>query len=235
MASSVARMKAKTRSVLVKSPTLLQVDGWWDYERLRWDNRRLPEPLRTVMSVEGMIGAEQAEVLFDLAAAADPAGCIVEVGSFRGRSTVALALGSQYGAGAAVYAVEPHEPFDGVISRFKGGDDREAFMRNVLRSHCTSTVRLVNLPSVQVAASWAQPISLLFLDGDHTFEGVRRDFEAWSPHLADGGTLVLDDTDLDGPRLLLEKVLAPEGWTVSQAVGRMQVLASPGSAEAPAR
>ena len=57
------------------------------------------------------------------------------------------------------------------------------------------TVRLVNLSSEVVAPGWTCPVSLLWVDGDHRYEGVRRDIDCWARHLAPGATVVLDDMD----------------------------------------
>src|SRR5437868_8006845 len=62
-----------------------------------------------------MISAEELLFLEGLAREVQPPECIVEVGSYRGRSTAALAAGSRAGGGAAVYAIEPHEQFTGVL------------------------------------------------------------------------------------------------------------------------
>lgn len=38
-----------------------------------------------------------------------------------------------------------------------------------------------------------RPLDLLFIDGDHTYEGVRQDFEIYAPLVRDGGLIVLHD------------------------------------------
>jgi hypothetical protein len=37
------------------------------------------------------------------------------------------------------------------------------------------------------------PPGMLWLDGDHATESVRRDLEQWRPHLVNGGIVVFDD------------------------------------------
>jgi predicted O-methyltransferase YrrM len=37
------------------------------------------------------------------------------------------------------------------------------------------------------------PVDFLFIDGDHTYEGVKQDFEMYSPLVKDGGLIVLHD------------------------------------------
>ena len=39
----------------------------------------------------------------------------------------------------------------------------------------------------------SEPIDLLFVDGDHREEGVRADFEHWSPHVRVGGHVLFHD------------------------------------------
>ena len=41
---------------------------------------------------------------------------------------------------------------------------------------------------------------MLWIDGDHAYESVRRDFELWEPRVVDGGVVALHDTLFwDGP------------------------------------
>jgi hypothetical protein len=70
--------------------------------------------LDLILSIPGSTDSDEVSLLYELARQAT-AGCIVEVGSAKGRSTAALALGAKRGSGAAVYAIEPHEPFQGVL------------------------------------------------------------------------------------------------------------------------
>jgi predicted O-methyltransferase YrrM len=37
------------------------------------------------------------------------------------------------------------------------------------------------------------PIDFLFIDGDHTYEGVKRDFELYSPLVKKGGIIAFHD------------------------------------------
>lgn len=160
-------------------------------------------------------------LLYELAARAI-GGCIVEVGSYRGRSTVVLARGSATGQGAPIFAVEPHEPFVGPRGGEFGPEDRAAFFRNMVRTGAYRHVRLLNTSSEVVAPGWNEPVALLWIDGDHSYEGVRRDFDAWAPHLMPGCDVVLDDTDDPalGPQRLVEE-LTSAGWVEVARVDRV--------------
>jgi predicted O-methyltransferase YrrM len=47
--------------------------------------------------------------------------------------------------------------------------------------------------SSEIAASFTQPTDLLFIDGDHSYDGVMADLHCWLPKLRDGGWLVMHD------------------------------------------
>jgi hypothetical protein len=115
---------------------------------------------------------------------------IVEIGSFKGKSAVALASGQALGCFAEtglVYCVEPHLPFTGLYGGVFGAQDRRDFYAIMLETGFVERVCLINLRSDVAAKGWKQPIGLLFIDGDHTLEGVRSDISAWEGHLTTGG------------------------------------------------
>ena len=180
-----------------------------------------PDELRAIASIKGWLSPAAATLLYDLASRVTN-GCIVEVGSYRGRSTVALARGSAYGREAPVFAVEPHEPFVGVRGGEFGADDRGAFFRNMLRTGAYRNVRLLNISSEVLVPGWRFPVALLWLDGDHSYDGVRRDFDAWQPHLLRGCDVVFDDTDDPdlGPYRVVQELLE-EGWAEVGRVDRV--------------
>lgn len=43
------------------------------------------------------------------------------------------------------------------------------------------------------------PVDFLFIDGDHTYEGVKKDFEMYSPLVKDGGIIVFHDIAVHPP------------------------------------
>jgi predicted O-methyltransferase YrrM len=180
----------------------------------RLGETRLLDVIPDYDKVDGWLKLAEAEALFRHAAAVS-AGCIVEVGSFRGRSTVALCAGSSAGAKVPVYAVEPHEHFTGTKGGVYGPGDRKAFFRTMLATKMTAVVRLLNTSSELVTANWNQKVSLLFIDGDRREESVRRDFLSWAPHLADQAVVIFRDAQEQGPAKVIAAhitmgVLAPE-------------------------
>jgi|tagenome__1003787_1003787.scaffolds.fasta_scaffold20935056_2 hypothetical protein len=180
---------------------------------------------RLFKRTQGMTNLKEASLLYELAREAR-IGCIVEVGSYRGRSTVALGLGSMDGNRLPVFAIEPHEQFRGVLGGQFGAEDRGAFFRAMLDSACYQVVRLVNLSSEIVAAQWTKPVGLLWIDGDHSYEGVKRDFSCWSPHLTDNATVAFDDaTDPTiGPYKIIAELLQSGLFQKIETVNKITVL-----------
>jgi hypothetical protein len=179
----------------------------------------LPGHMQKIVSVEGHLGQGEAQLLFDLASNVSD-GCIVEVGSYRGKSTVALGLGARAAKrGVRVYAVDPHEAFVGVLGGVFGPQDRLAFFQNMLRTGCAETVRLINVSSEVVSKGWEHPIGLLWIDGDHRYEAVRRDFACWAPFLVEKGVVAFHDSldeNLGPARLIAELVGSGTYQKVSQ-------------------
>ena len=56
-------------------------------------------------------------------------------------------------------------------------------------------IRTLRGDSAFVATQWSndRPIDLLLIDGDHSYAGVRSDWEAWTPHLAPNAWLLMHD------------------------------------------
>src|SRR4249920_1799043 len=179
-----------------------------------------PRQVRRALSVEGMVSDAEAAKLMVLAAGVPEDACIVEVGSYRGRSTCALAVGAD---GARVYAIEPHESFAGGLGGAFGPPARRAFFENLLRVGVVEKVRLVNLSAEVVCKGWTLPIGLLWIDGDHSEEGVRRDFGAFEPFLRPGGVVAFHDArdPEGGPAKLIEELRASGAYEPADAVGEL--------------
>ena len=146
-----------------------------------------------VDEIEGWLPLEEAEYL--RLAARSAIGSIVEIGCYRGRSTAALALGALESSGSIqkVYSIDPHDEFTGQLGGAFGPIDRVHYYRNVLRAGVAEHASLINLPSQNVAQIWEKPVGLLFVDGDHRYEAVRKDVDCWLPHVVAGGAIIFDD------------------------------------------
>ena len=57
--------------------------------------------------------------------------------------------------------------------------------------------------SVEIAREWKDKISLLFIDGDHSFWGCHMDIKAWFPHLAENAVMLFHDCDESSPGVVM--------------------------------
>lgn len=142
----------------------------------------------TLAQVDGYLFPHEAVFLFRLARSAPGDGAIVEVGSYRGRSTLCLAAGVRGRRATRIISVDPHVY----------GSEQE--LRNNLRhfGHA-GAVDLVVAQSVAAARSWRGSVRAVFIDGNHEQASVAADVEAWLPFLEAGGFILLhDSTELSG-------------------------------------
>jgi predicted O-methyltransferase YrrM len=65
--------------------------------------------------------------------------------------------------------------------------------RNIMEAGVGANVRLIPATTREAAARWTQPIDYLYIDADHSYEGVRADLRAWVPHVKPGGLILGDD------------------------------------------
>jgi predicted O-methyltransferase YrrM len=147
--------------------------------------------------IPGWLTDEEGEALYELARACRGEAVIVEIGSWKGKSTVCLGLGSRAGASVPVYAIDPHADY-----RF--GD----FKANVERAGIADLVRPVASLSQSAADDFDKPIELLFVDGSHQYDLVLEDFEKWVPKVVEGGWVAFHDTTwTPGPRRVVGQAI----------------------------
>jgi predicted O-methyltransferase YrrM len=153
--------------------------------------------LADVADVEGWMTEAQARRLWDRARDVAPGGRIVEIGSFRGRSTIVLARAAA--PDVEVVAIDPHlgtdrGPQEIVTTAEQGDSDNDVFRANLARAGVQDRVRHVRKLSSAAGTDVADPITLLYIDGAHRFGPARADIREWGARVAPGGTLLVHDT-----------------------------------------
>lgn len=149
----------------------------------------------TLAALEGLIPEAVGLRLASLASSVPADRCIVEIGSYKGKSTCYLAAGARAGLGAPVFAIDPWELPGNITGRFHFADreTREAFTAQVARAGLTAQVTPFRAFADLLAPFWLRPIGLLYIDGSHAEGDVWNDWSLWSPHLAPGGIVAFDD------------------------------------------
>ncbi len=159
----------------------------------------------------GFMVENEIRFLATLAACAPAVGVIVEIGSFKGKSTVGLAtVCDQYGLGPVV-AIDPHAGLS-----YLGPDAPhqsptfDEFLASLKSAGVEHIVEVHRAFSRDLADNWNRPIRLLWIDGDHSYKGCKEDFDLFSPYLSEGAIVAFHDTlnAFDGPiRVFVEEVL----------------------------
>jgi MMP 1-O-methyltransferase len=150
-----------------------------------------------IADIPGWLTDEEGEALYELAKRCSGRGVIVEIGSWKGKSTICLGLGSRAGAGVRIFAIDPHADY-----RF--GD----FKANVDRAGITDLVTPMASLSQAAADDFEEPVELLFVDGSHEYDLVLEDFEKWVPKVVDGGWVAFHDTTWTaGPRKVVGQAI----------------------------
>jgi len=110
-------------------------------------------------------------------------GSIVEIGSFKGRTTICLALGSKLKGREKIYAVDPL--IDPQI--------RQQFTENIKKAKVDDYVIPLFKKSEEAISDFTAPTRLLFIDGCHEYEEVKKDILLWKKHLIEGGIIAMHD------------------------------------------
>lgn len=126
----------------------------------------------------GMLYKEQLKELKDIRV-------IVEIGTDWGYSFFTLARDFP---DAAVYSIDDW--------RYHDAERAKVHVRHML--HDFKNARLLELESSVAYRWWRQPenyldIDLLHIDGDHSGEGVKKDYESWGSIVRPGGAIMFHD------------------------------------------
>lgn len=145
--------------------------------------------------VDGWLGKREGPYLYSLAKAVSSLGVIVEIGSWKGKSTIWLAQGAQAGQGGEVYAIDPHVGGpDQEQKGYRNVHTEEEFKNNIRLAGVEHLVVPLVMTSREAVQGWNRPIGLLWVDGDHSYENVKFDLYNWEPYVVVGGVIAFHDT-----------------------------------------
>jgi predicted O-methyltransferase YrrM len=135
---------------------------------------------------------DEAALLFRCARNVPAGSTVAEIGRFKGGSTFLIAVALPEGARLVSYdlhmAIETDIP----------GAQLDRELSAVLdRSALAQRVELVIADSRTVEPP-AEPLALLFIDGDHSAEGVQADWAHWRGTIAPGGHVLFHDAVTTG-------------------------------------
>ena len=179
--------------------------------------------------------------LYEAAVTVAPLGPLVEIGSYRGRSTLLLAAAART-AGTHVVTIdhhrgsEEHQPGweyhdpDLVDSEVGLIDTLPSFRRVIATSGLESSVLAVVGRAEDLGRYWAADAGLVFIDGSHTDASAQRDYELWAPRVTAGGLLAIHDVFPDpddggqAPYRAYLRAIESGQFTESEGCGSLRLL-----------
>jgi hypothetical protein len=141
-------------------------------------------------SIPGWMTRSELALIAGVAADLPDHSVIVEIGSFAGRSSAHWAQNSR--PTVVIFCIDP---FDVVVDDFsfehiqgdpsgvRGRASGELFAENMR----TWAQRVTAVSETSPPSTWSRSADVIFVDGDHTCDGVSRDLEFWIDHLKPGG------------------------------------------------
>ncbi len=114
----------------------------------------------------------------------------VEIGTFKGGS--ACYISKALPESVPLFTLDPYIS-DSMIPEYRG-NWLTAFL-NILFYGRIKQVHLIKGYSFNISRSWSTSIDFLFIDGDHRYEKIKKDFEEWSHFLVSGGFILFHDSN----------------------------------------
>jgi predicted O-methyltransferase YrrM len=162
---------------------------------------------------------------------------VVEIGVYEGSSAAVLCEVLE--PDAELHLIDPFGEHGWALPAGWGateGASRRVVDRARRRHHGPQVTWHVDY-SAAVAASWEGAVDLVFIDGDHSEDGVRADWEGWNGFVEPGGAVVFHDARLSqedghglpGPTAVVDGLFrgagAVAGWRVVAEADRTVAVA----------
>lgn len=151
--------------------------------------------------IEGHLHPKEAMTLFFFAYHPTKEGRVVEIGSFKGKSTAWIATAIKLvSINDKVVAIDPHiNVGEGeAVPKYEEPSSYEAFLKNLEKLSLLDYVEPIRQTSESAVKTWNEKIRLLFIDGSHRYEDVLLDLRLWEPWVVEGGIIIVHDTNPDG-------------------------------------
>jgi len=160
-------------------------------------------------SIEGWVTQEEGQALYSLGRLCAKGNVIVEIGSWKGKSTIWLGHGTKTSNNIKIYAVDPHTGSAQTQDVVGPQWTYPEFMSNIKKAGIEDIVVPLVMTSEEAAWDFQEPVGLVFIDGDHDYDMVKLDYEMWFPKLVSGGIMAFHDAAgaWPGPEQVVQEYL----------------------------
>lgn len=150
--------------------------------------------------IEGLCKEEDCALLYTLARDLKAQGCILEIGSYKGRITFCLAMAEKESEGGKVYSIEA-DLFG----------TKAQLLSNLERSGISGRVVNIFKHSSKANKGWISPLKMLWIDTDGNNFSLKCDFLLWERFLSEGGLIAVSCAENPGVRRFVGECLASSG------------------------
>lgn len=162
-------------------------------------------------SVKGFLDPQEGNALYEIALEAGRRSPCLEIGSYCGKSTIYIGTACRKNNGI-LFSIDHHrgseeqqpgeEYFDSEVFDHKTGrvDTFKEFRKTIENFRLEDTVVPMVCRSEVAARLWATPLSLVFIDGGHSYEAAYTDYNAWAGHIIPDGYLLIHDIFKDAEK-----------------------------------
>lgn len=151
-------------------------------------------------SVDGWMSEIELNWLIKTASTIRAGGVVVEIGSYKGRSSVAIGRALQIGT--VLYCIDSWlgDPYD---AQDLTEDLYWSWLVHVFQNAFARAIVPIRQPSARASMLFADAsVDWVFIDGSHIFEHVSKDIHLWTPKLRSGGIISGHDYVADCPGVL---------------------------------
>ena len=164
-------------------------------------------------NIDGWLTDKEAYGLYNISGKLPEKGVVVEIGSWKGKSTYCIAKGLKKGV---IFAIDPFNAEGEAGSKEIYEENKgtqpliDQFQDNMKLAKGNNSIEILQGYSNQFADHF-QKIDFLFIDGDHSIEGCQYDYQTFSGIVKIGGYIAFHDfySDRDdlGPTWVIKNLV----------------------------
>jgi len=153
--------------------------------------------------IEGWLESHEAKLLYNTALNLKHGGAIVEIGSWHSKSLTFLSAGSLKAKNnCKKFSIDPF-----LNSKDEPNGAYEKFIENLKQNGLYDKVTHIKEKSQIAGLTFDEEIELLFIDGFHKYDAVKRDFDLFYPKIINEGYVIFHDVACyEGPTTLVKEL-----------------------------
>ena len=151
--------------------------------------------LQNYLNIEGWLTPNEANGLFEVSSMLPKESIVLEIGSWKGKSTWCIAQGLKKGI---INCIDPfnaagEEGSKEIYEKTKGNSSLFEQFQNNMKGISPKVKIITHKGYSSQFVNKIENIDFLFIDGDHSIEGCKFDFENYGTNLKIGGYLAFHD------------------------------------------